>query len=66
MDVGQFHQSMQFVRECASGAVVHGGLFARATDTTAITEYLTENELIKEDREKSKGQILEGSGYSDE
>ena len=48
MDVGQIQQSMQFVRECAPGAVVHEGLFARPADTGAITAYLTENGLIKE------------------
>ncbi len=48
MDVGQFQQSMQFVRECAPGTVVHEGLFARPADTGAITAYLTENGLIKE------------------
>ena len=52
MDVGQFNQSMQFVRQCAPGAAVHDGLFARATDTAAITAYLTENGLLKGTEEK--------------
>ena len=47
MDVGQFNQSMQFIRGCAPGAVVHDGLFTRATNTDAITAYLTENGLVK-------------------
>lgn len=48
MNEGQFEQSMQFVRECAPGAAVHDGLFTRATNTEAITAYLTQNGLIKE------------------
>ena len=48
MDAGQFNQSMQFVRQCAPGAAVHDGLFTRATNTEAITAYLTQNGLIKE------------------
>ena len=52
MDAGQFNQSMQFVRQCAPGAAVHDGLFARATDTAAITAYLTENGLLKGTEEK--------------
>ena len=48
MNTEQFNQSMEFVRECAPGAVVHDGLFTRATNTNAITAYLTENGLVKE------------------
>lgn len=43
MDTEQFAQSMEFVRECASGANVHDGLFVRASDTDGIREYLTVN-----------------------
>lgn len=45
MDTGQFNQSMQFVCSCAPGAVVHDGLFTRATNTDAITAYLEKNGL---------------------
>ena len=43
MDTDQFDNSMKFVRECASGANVHDGLFVEATDTDGIQSYLTEN-----------------------
>lgn len=43
MDTEQFDNSMEFVRGCAAGAVVHGGLFVTATDTDGILAYLTEN-----------------------
>ena len=47
MDRTQFNNSMEFVRECANGATVHDGLFARYSDTSAITAYLNNNNLIK-------------------
>ena len=40
MDIEQFDNSMEFVRENAPGATVQDGLFARASDTEAIDEYL--------------------------
>lgn len=43
MDTEQFEQSMDFVRECASGANVYDGLFVEATDTNGIQSYLTAN-----------------------
>lgn len=43
MDTEQFDNSMDFVRGCAAGAVVHDGLFVTATDTDGILAYLTEN-----------------------
>ena len=45
MDRTQFNHSMEFVRECANGATVHDGLFARYSDTSAITAYLNNNNL---------------------
>lgn len=47
MDEEQFEQSMNFVRGCAGTATVHDGLFARYSDTEAITSYLGQNELTK-------------------
>ena len=47
MDRTQFNNSMEFVRECADGATVHDGLFARYSDTSSITTYLKNNNLIK-------------------
>lgn len=47
MDRTQFNNSMDFVRECADGATVHDGLFARYSDTSAIVDYLNSNNLIK-------------------
>ena len=47
MDRSQFETSMSFVRNCASNATVHDGLFARATNTSAISEYLSNNNLLK-------------------
>lgn len=43
MDTEQFENSMDFVRGCAEGAVVHDGLFVRASDTDGILAYLTQN-----------------------
>lgn len=43
MDTEQFENSMEFVRENASGANVHDGLFVRASDTDGILAYLTKN-----------------------
>lgn len=45
MNDEQFENSMEFVREAASGANVHDGLFASASDTKAITAYLEQNAL---------------------
>jgi len=42
MDTAQFAASMDFVRECAAGANVHDGLFARPSDTAAIEAYLVQ------------------------
>lgn len=47
MDRSQFETSMNFVRDCAGNATVHDGLFARATNTSAISEYLSNNNLLK-------------------
>ena len=47
MDTDQFAQSIDFVREVASDANVHNGLFTRPSDTDAIDAYLSENGLIK-------------------
>jgi len=48
MDTEQFEQSISFVREAASDANVHNGLFARPSDTDAIDAYLSENGLVKQ------------------
>ncbi|MCM1060185.1 MAG: hypothetical protein NC452_07810 [Eubacterium sp.] len=45
MDEEQFENSMEFVRGCAGNGNVHDGLFARASDTAAIEEYLKNNGL---------------------
>lgn len=47
MDRTQFNNSMEFVRNCAGGATVHDGLFARYSDSDSITSYLRNNNLIK-------------------
>lgn len=47
MNREQFDNSMEFVRECAKGAAVHDGLFARYSDTNAIISYLNSNNFIK-------------------
>lgn len=47
MNREQFENSMEFVRECADGATVHDGLFARYSDTSAIVTYLNNNNLTK-------------------
>lgn len=43
MDSEHFENSMEFVRETASGASVHDGLFADSSDSEAILAYLSEN-----------------------
>lgn len=45
MDTEQFANSFDFVAECAPGAVVHDGLFARPDNTAEIDAYLSENGL---------------------
>lgn len=45
MDTEQFENSMEFVKECATNATVHDGLFVRATDTEGILSYLNDNGL---------------------
>lgn len=47
MDTEQFENSMDFVRNCAKGAIVHDGLFVNASNTDEILAYLTENGLTK-------------------
>lgn len=47
MDAEQFEQSMDFVRSCAGNTTVHDGLFAKHSDTAAITSYLEQNGLTK-------------------
>lgn len=47
MNEEQFKQSMDFVRSCAGSATVHDGLFAKPSDTSAITSYLDKNGLTK-------------------
>ena len=46
MNTTQFNTSMEFVRECASGANVHDGLFAKVSSATTINSYLTTNGFI--------------------
>lgn len=47
MDTEQFENSMDFVRENASGANVHDGLFAGASNTSEIDAYLSGNGLTE-------------------
>lgn len=47
MNTEQFDNSVEFVREVASGANVHDGLFASPSDTDAMDAYLSENGLVK-------------------
>ena len=46
MNTTQFNTSMEFVRECASEANVHDGLFAKVSSATTINSYLTTNGFI--------------------
>ena len=48
MNQEQFDNSIDFVRQCAVGATVCDGLFARHTDPEAIDAYLADNGLIEE------------------
>lgn len=45
MDTEQFANSVAFVTDCAPGASVHDGLFARPDDTAEIDAYLDANGL---------------------
>lgn len=47
MNTEQFEQSMDFVRGCVGNATVHDGLFAKPSNTDAITSYLEQNGLTK-------------------
>ncbi len=47
MDMEQFENSMEFVRESAAGANVHDGLFTEASDTEGILVYLTGNGFVE-------------------
>lgn len=40
-----YTETMAFINECADGAIVHDGLYAAATDTAKIDEYLDEIDL---------------------
>ena len=46
MNTTHFTTSMEFVRDCAIGATVHDGLFARASSTTTIDSYLRTNGFV--------------------
>lgn len=46
MNIEQFNNSMEFVQGCAKNAVVHDGLFTRASNNSEIISYLTNNNLI--------------------
>ncbi|MGN0689860.1 MAG: flavodoxin [Oscillospiraceae bacterium] len=47
MDEEQFENSMEFIRNCAGNGNVHDGLFTRASNTSDIDNYLSENGLLK-------------------
>lgn len=47
MNTEQFDNSITFVRENASNATVHDGLFARPSDTETIDSYLSSNGLVQ-------------------
>lgn len=47
MDTEQFDNSMEFVREYASGANVHDGLFVSASDTEGMQAYLEANGFVQ-------------------
>lgn len=47
MDMEQFNNSMDFVRENAAGANVHDGLFVQAENTEGITSYMKANGFDK-------------------
>lgn len=57
MDREQFDNSMEFVRDCAKGATVHDGLFARSGDTNSIDEYLKGVALAPKANAAKSGQI---------
>lgn len=47
MDMEQFENSMAFIRECVGNGTVHDGLFSRYSNTSEITDYLSDNGLLK-------------------
>lgn len=54
MNEEQFEQSMDFVRGCAGSAAVHDGLFARPSDTDAITSYRAYSGFAQNGQAKGK------------
>lgn len=54
MNEEQFEQSMDFVRGCAGSAAVHDGLFARPSDTNAITSYRAYSGFAQNGQAKGK------------
>lgn len=46
MDIEQFDNSIEFVRENAVSATIYDGLFVRPSDTKAIDAYLSENGFV--------------------
>lgn len=54
MNEEQFEQSMDFVRGCAGSAAVHEGLFARPSDTNAITSYRAYSGVAQNGQTKGK------------
>lgn len=43
MDVSQYNQSVEFIKECAKGAVIDNGLFTK--DNAVIQSYIAETVL---------------------
>ena len=64
MDVSQYNQSVEFIKECAKGAVVDDGLFTK--DNAVIQSYVAETVLsVKQPAEQNPSSVSHIVSYAD-
>lgn len=64
MDVSQYNQSVEFIKECAKGAVVDDGLFTK--DNAAIESYIAEIVLpVKQPAEQNPSSVSHIVSHAD-
>lgn len=64
MDVSQYNQSVEFIKECAKGAVVDDGLFTK--DNAVIQSYIAETVLpVKQPAEQNPSSVSHIVSYAD-
>ena len=63
MDASQYHQSVEFIKECAKGAVVDDGLFTK--DNAVIQSYIAETVLpVKQPTEQNPSSVSHIVSYA--